>query len=376
LVIRHETVGKERGATWKMTVNKLVSIVIPAYNAQDFIKDAVSSCREQTYRPIEVLVVNDGSTDSTRNLVNDMSNAVSEDELELKLIDVGENKGAANALNLGFSKADGDYVCWLSADDIIVDTEKTRRQTKCMERTHAQWSYFRDYYTGSNRPSARFEKAGYAALFTTRYTSPICILNSLFVQNSDLRLMALMFQNPVNGSSVMIRKDCFESCGQYDPITRVCEDTDLWLRYTALELKLEVLEGAAVFYRQHAAQTSKKKSLMLHGCDLIRTRMLLALEKKGTLTELIKKFTPYFPLVFRAGQHYQRPLVSEFLFNFCSKHKREFNPIPLKYICSSLATVRKHPNYLSVDRDRFFKDLELFTESKVFRKFEEIFLAH
>jgi glycosyltransferase involved in cell wall biosynthesis len=349
-----------------MSDRTTVSVVIPAYNAEEFIEDAVKSCLNQTYRPIEVIVVNDGSTDSTAHVVSGLSDSMPGGGLELRLLNVGENKGAANSLNLGFSESKGDYICWLSADDVFTDREKTLKQVTGMERTQAQWSYFSDSYAGTNQSNAK--------LLKDSYLPRLPLLNYLFIRNSELRLMALLFCNPINGSSIMIRKVCVESYGQFDPITRnVDGDGDLLMRYSALRLKLTVLEGAPVFYREHQSQTSKKKSLMMHGCELTRMRILLALEKKGNLTKIIRKFAPFFPIVLLAKQHLLRPYTSEFLFNYILSRKDDFNRLFFWNIRKSLNEVRNNDNYLSIHRDKFSKDLELFMKSQVFQEFEEIF---
>lgn len=349
-----------------MKEKELVSVVIPAFNAEGFIEYAVKSCFKQTYRPIEIVVVNDGSTDSTVNVVRGLSRSDMRGEVELRVIDIGQNRGAANALNVGFSNAKGAYVCWLSADDAFIGKEKLQIQVARMKRTGALWSYYTYFYEGATPSSAN--------LMRSSYLPRLRFLDPLFTHNSDLRLMALLFRNPINGSSIMIRKDCIESFGQFDPVTRnVDADGDLWMRYSLLKLTPAAIRGAPVFYREHPAQTSKRKQVMLHGCELTRMRILLTLEKKGVLSGFIRKFSPFFPIVLGTRQHFERPFVSEFLFNYCTNHGREFSWIFLKYIRRSLSTVNKHPNYLSLDKNRFSEDLEKFMESRTFKEFEEVF---
>lgn len=349
-----------------MKEQELVSIVIPAFNAEDFIEQTVESCLSQTYRPIEIVVVNDGSTDSTADIVRSMYGLASNKQVELRVIDVGQNQGAANALNIGFSSAKGSYICWLSADDVFIDRRKLQNQAACMKKTRALWSYYNDFYAGATSSSA--------SLVRGSYLPHLRVLDPLFRGNSDLRLMVLLFRNPINGSSIMIRRGCIESFGQFDPIAKnVDADGDLWMRYSVLKLKLAGVKGAPVFYREHPTQTSKKKPLMLHGCELTRMRILLTLEKKGILTKLIRQFIPFFPIILRSKQHFERPFVSEFLLNYVSDHRGEFNRIFLRYICEALDSVKKHPNYLMLDKDRFSKDLALFMKSYEFKKFEEIF---
>jgi len=346
-----------------------VSVVIPAYNAAEFIKDSVNSCFNQTYRPLEVIVVNDGSGDSTLQTAQELSESIQDSQLELRTIDIGKNKGVANALNVGFSSAKGVYVCWLSADDMFIDKEKIQKQVTNMYKTKAAWSYYRDFYAGFSLSSA--------IPVSGSYLPHLRLLDPLFIPDSDLRLMMLLFRNPINGSSIMIQSESVEEYGQFDPIVRnVDADGDLWMRYSALGAKLNVLKGAAVFYREHAAQTSKKKAPMMHGCELTRMRMLLTLEKKGDLARLVKKFAPYFLMVLRTKQHFNRPFTSEFLFDYIVNHGWKFNRLFVKLIRRSSTKLRKHPNYTLLDKNRFFSDLELFRKSYTFKRFEEVFLKY
>lgn len=349
-----------------MNENMMVTVVIPAYNAEEFIEDAAKSCFNQTYRPMETIVVNDGSIDATANEVKVLADALRRSDFELRLIDVGKNMGAANALNVGFSNAKGAYVCWLSADDIFIDREKIKKQIGCMKRTGADWSYFRDFYSGVNTSTAKLVKSS--------YLPRLRILDPLFIRDSDLRLAMLLFKNPINGSSMVIKKDCVTSYGQFDPSTRnVDGDGDLWMRYSALKLKLCALKGAPVFYREHGKQTSKRKEYMMYGCELTRMRMLRVLEKKNKLVKVIKKFAPFLPIILKAKKHFERPLVSEFLFNYIVENKNEFNYFLFKSAQRSLNDVKKHSNYQSIDKNKFAEDLELLTRSDTFAKFEVTF---
>jgi glycosyltransferase involved in cell wall biosynthesis len=347
-----------------MNENTRVSVVIPAYNAEDFIEDAVKSCFSQTWRPMETVVVNDGSTDATADKVKSLAKSLPADAFKLRVIDIGKNMGAANALNKGFSNAEGEYICWLSADDVFIDKEKVKKQVAHMKRTRASWSYFKSCYMGTNLSSAK--------LVIPSYLPRLPIFDSLFIRNPDLRLTALLFRNPINGSSVMIKKETAESYGQFDPLTRNIDgDGDLWMRYSALKLKLEAVEGAAVFYREHGKQTSKRIDQMIYGCELTRIRILRALEKNSKLEFLIKKFAPYLPFILKTKQHFKRPLVSEFLFNYIINNRVKFNWFLFKMAEKSLRDVRNHGNYRNIDKNKFAKDLEVLMRSDIYKKFEE-----
>jgi hypothetical protein len=183
----------------------------------------------------------------------------------------------------------------------------------------------------------------------------------------------LLFRNPVSGSSTMFERTCIEKYGQFDPITgNVDGDADLWMRYSALRLKLAALRGAPVFYRQHTMQTSKRKTHMMFGCELTRIRMLRTLDKTGDLLRLVKKFVPIFPIVIGFKLPLERPFTSEFLFNYILNHKKRFDRILVQAIRKSLNDVRNHANYKMLDKGEFEKRLSSYMESYTFKKFEEI----
>jgi succinoglycan biosynthesis protein ExoO len=90
-----------------------VSVVIPAYNAQDFIQVGIASLQKQTLAPLEIIVVNDASTDDTAKVVE----AASKEDSRIRLINLTENVGPGGARNAGIEKARGQWIALLDADD-------------------------------------------------------------------------------------------------------------------------------------------------------------------------------------------------------------------------------------------------------------------
>ena len=86
-------------------MSEKISIIIPAYNSESTIRRCVDSIRNQTYRNLEIIVVNDGSTDSTSEVVNEINNTDS----RVKLISI-PNGGVSHARNVGIENATGDYI--------------------------------------------------------------------------------------------------------------------------------------------------------------------------------------------------------------------------------------------------------------------------
>jgi len=105
-------------------MNPLVSIIIPTYNAEKYILDTVNSALSQTYKNIEIIIIDDGSTDDTLNLINSF-------RLEKVKIFTQENKGASVARNNGLKHASGKYIQFLDADDLINEV-KIESQVKLL----------------------------------------------------------------------------------------------------------------------------------------------------------------------------------------------------------------------------------------------------
>ena len=98
-------------------MSMLVSILIPAYNSQDTIYDSLLSCLNQVYRPLEVVVVDDGSVDETYSVVNDFVSRFNNDDFIVKIYSI-KNAGQCNARNVAFNYSTGHAITYLDADDV------------------------------------------------------------------------------------------------------------------------------------------------------------------------------------------------------------------------------------------------------------------
>lgn len=111
----------------------MVSVIIPTYNSKQYLTETVNSVLSQTYTPIDIIIVNDGSTDGTEVLFPNF-------EKQGITCYTQKNQGASAARNFGLSIAKGDYIQFLDADDIL-HPEKIERQVKAMEKQDADLSF-------------------------------------------------------------------------------------------------------------------------------------------------------------------------------------------------------------------------------------------
>lgn len=95
--------------------NHLVSIIIPCYNAERWVAETLESCLAQTYRPLEIIVVDDGSTDGSLSIIEQYA----QQHPDMIQYETGPNRGGCAARNRGFAHSNGEYVMFLDADDLI-----------------------------------------------------------------------------------------------------------------------------------------------------------------------------------------------------------------------------------------------------------------
>jgi len=209
----------------------LISVIIPAYNAEKYIRQAVDSALNQTYKgEYEVIVVDDASTDNTV----DMLSRYGYTDVQLSILTHNTNRGPAYALNTGINKAKGKWIKWLSADDEMLPN---CLETLARNATDNNTIYYTNYH----------------------------IINQLgkkikdFVETpkDDTQVLWNYFYG--NGSSSFIHKDVFERCGLFDESLRFGEDYEFWLRCTMLyNVNLTLISEFTVNYRNHPEQLTHK----------------------------------------------------------------------------------------------------------------------
>jgi glycosyltransferase involved in cell wall biosynthesis len=183
----------------------LVSVIIPAYNAEKFIVRTLESVLSQTYKNIEVLVINDGSTDRTVEIVESFA----QKESRMRILHQ-PNLGPSAARNCGIQSSKGEFIAFIDADDIW-HKEKIQAQVECFQRSGRSVGLVYSW-------SMIIDESG----------SP---LTGIAHQYSGNILAELIHSNFVgNGSSAMIRRSCLKEIGNFNVDLRGPEDWDMYLR--------------------------------------------------------------------------------------------------------------------------------------------------
>ena len=181
-----------------------VSVVIPTYNRRAVIKEAVVSVLGQTYSNVEVIIVDDGSTDDTANCLSAL------DDERVCVIRLAENSGVSYARNVGIRSARGEFVAFLDSDDLW-EPDKLQRQVACLEASQdvalvsCDWSIWRQG----------------KCIGAVRHSAPTDIY----------KLLSLKFV--CAPSTVLVRKNVLNFNALMDTQMSGCEDADLWIRLAA-----------------------------------------------------------------------------------------------------------------------------------------------
>jgi glycosyltransferase involved in cell wall biosynthesis len=280
----------------------LVSVVTPAYNAAEFIAEAIHSVHEQTYRPIEHLVVDDASTDGTAAVVAELRTELSGPDYELRLLTKTVNGGAAAALVDGIAAARGDAVSWLSADDALIEKTKTEHQMALLQGSLVVFdTRFRTGPTvdGSHLVRARWPLAMHLSRRLRNHTSP------------DAVAVGLLMANPVNGTSILMRRHVFDEFAGFDAaLGNLSADGDLWLRLSTLGVSMTPRHSAGTFYRRHAAQTSSDEGAMIDGTARAYLRVVWALHDRDLLVPMLRRNRRVLTLALVSRQHRAWPAIS------------------------------------------------------------------
>jgi len=251
----------------KMT-NPLVSVIIPTYNRAWINKEAIDSVLKQDFENYELIVVDDGSTDTTSEILS----AYKED---IRVF-TQNNKGVSAARNLGISKAKGEFITFLDSDDLWLP-----------EKLTAQVDFFK------SNPEA-----------LVCQTEEIWIRNGKRVnpKKRHMKFSGMIFEQSlplciVSPSAVMMRGNLFEKAGLFDEKLPACEDYDLWLRISC-QYPIYLLRTPLIIKRGgHEDQLSKTPLLDIYRIQalvkIIDSKILSNGQRCAAVVELKKKCAIY-----------------------------------------------------------------------------------
>lgn len=214
-----------------MLAEKFVSVIIATYNMELYLAEAINSVLDQNYDNLEIIIIDDGSTDNTVKVIEKFAN-----EPRVKYF-YQINGGQAKAKNRGIVESKGDYIAFLDADDKWTS-----------DKLEKQLPYF-DLFTEVGvvyTKVAQIDQFGeiLGCPDTRCYSGKIT--EKLFVENF------------VTGMASIVRRECFDKVGYFDESLPMGIDWDLWLRIS-VHFEYYYLDEVTYLYRQWLGQMSKNK---------------------------------------------------------------------------------------------------------------------
>lgn len=220
-----------------------ISVIIPSFNRSERLEKAINSVLQQSHECMELIVVDDGSTDGTAQLVEQISNT----DPRVRYF-YQDNQGVSAARNFGLSKVKGDWIAFLDSDDEWLP-EKLSQQVQLLKQSDLLICHTEEIWVRNGVRVNQMKKHQ--------------------KQGGDVfeKSLAMCAMSP---SSIMIHKSVFDDVGVFDESFIVCEDYDLWLRIAAKYEVAYVEEPMIIKYGGHEDQLSSR----YFGMDQYRIRAI------------------------------------------------------------------------------------------------------
>lgn len=234
--------------------NQLVSIILPAYNVSLYIRDAIFSVLNQTYYNFELIIIDDGSTDNTLSIVNQIQDS------RIKIIRNPINLGIQKTLNNGLRLSQGIYIARIDGDDEWIDKDKLKKQIQFLEENKEC------ILIGSGAVCINED-----GKYLYKYLKP---------QTDKMIRGKIIGQNCFIHSSIVFRKKEIISLGGYseDEKTKHAEDYDLWLKAGKIGKFYNIPEYSVKF--------------MIRKSSIGNTNFINQLKKT---TKIAKEYKKYYP---------------------------------------------------------------------------------
>ncbi|AJW64733.1 putative glycosyltransferase EpsJ [Elizabethkingia miricola] len=268
--------------------NCLVSVIIPCYNQGIFLEECLNSVINQDYKNLEVIIINDGSDDSTKYIAE---NYCAKDT-RLKLINLEEHKGVSVARNIGLKQTKGEWIQFLDSDDML-EEYKLRESSKYFEENVdviiSGYRYFES--------DEGFEK--------TRILGRSDFLPEVFIDKNDKTDVKKLFflKNPFVISAPLFHSKIFKKIGGFNETLTGLEDWELHLRCALND-----------FVFHHFGYKEKSKTLIrLHHNSAMRNVKMM--DRNLILFKKIIQAYPEYEMLGIKAENYRRLTFKAFLFS-------------------------------------------------------------
>ena len=218
-------------ATWinEDFIKGLVSVIIPVYNRDVLIKQAIESINNQTYRPIECIVIDDGSTDNTTTTVKHLIGQNNDDVFEIKLVKQ-ENSGAPSARNNGIKNASGEFIQFLDSDDLLYPN-KIKDQVSVFQKQEKIDGVYGNWHHGTIKSHVLVKGEKWEDTVSQFYGGRV-----------------------IHTLSFLFRRSFINTIGPWDESLKRNQEVDFFLRGALAGGNFEYLSKLAGLWREHEGE--------------------------------------------------------------------------------------------------------------------------
>jgi glycosyltransferase involved in cell wall biosynthesis len=249
-----------------------VSVVIPTYDRAHFLDDAIRSVLAQTFDDFELIIVDDGSTDNTREVVNSFEDS------RIKYI-YQENRGVSAAYNSGILASSSEFIAFLDSDDLWLP-QKLELQVKLLDSRPDVALVCSDGYIFDNRTNSTLGRFWRGVPFGYR-------VDPQRASREPLKEM-LFWGCFITESLVMVRREVFNEVGGYDESLRDHVDWDMYVR-VCQRFAIETIDTPLAKKRKHEANLSSNFDLLYKGAEIVLNKAIHSYSLKPDELSILRR---------------------------------------------------------------------------------------
>lgn len=297
-------------------ITPLISIIIPFYNTEDFLREAVESVLNQTVKDWELVLVDDGSTDKSLEIAEEFKEK-HPNKIVLLSHNDNENKGANAARNLGFADSKGKFITFLDADDVFYPDTLERELKVFNENSEA------DAVCGTMK--CWFSWSDEARKWEKDFKVELVLGTEKLYQPPDLLIDNLKADGSKPGiNCVMVKSEFAKTVGLFEEDYRhTWEDQVIWAKLT-LNGSIYVMDAVLAKYRQHPASTSSTKKQ--NGQDILSKKIFLDWLEAYLQTQMVEDEN-----VWKAFRTFRRKVYLETNFKKLKQIYTRLLPLHLRF---------------------------------------------
>jgi glycosyltransferase involved in cell wall biosynthesis len=250
-----------------------VDVIIPVYNTELYIIEALESIERQTYPINKVFVINDASTDRSRDKI---LNYKEKSPLNIEYIELKENKGPAHARNIGIKLSNADYLSFHDADDVITPDKISLQVAYMAEHHDVLFTHTNFVFMDGEGKHIETEH------YNRRRGVPV---------EGDVR--ELIYYNIffMSSPTVVIARSAFDRVGLFDENMRYGEDMDIWMKISKIS-DFGYIPKVCLYMRRHASNTTNSQK-MFEGLFPFYNRWLMEFPNDTYVVKSIRTAMPY-----------------------------------------------------------------------------------